>query len=100
MVFLSDASFARLSITTSRGGGRSFVVRERSSRESRGLFVVGSWSGRASLRFAPHLLFFAFACRSRCWHALHMGFPACSPVVAVTHALASAVPQSAQVHPG
>ena len=62
--FLSDASFARLSITTSRGGGRSFVVRERSSRESRGSFVRSS-SGRASLRFAPHPLFFAFALCSR-----------------------------------
>jgi uncharacterized LabA/DUF88 family protein len=27
--FSSDASFARLSSATSRGGGRSFVVRER-----------------------------------------------------------------------
>ena len=75
LIFLSDASFARLSIKTSRGGG--FVVRERSSRESRGSFV-GSSSRRASLRVAPHLLLF-----SRRWHALHTGFPACSPVLAV-----------------
>ena len=97
--FVSDASFARLSITTSRGGGRSFVVRETSSRESCGLFV-GSLSGRASLRVAPHPLLFAFAFRSRRWHALHTGFPACSPVVAVLHPLASAAPHPAHVHPG
>jgi hypothetical protein len=97
--FLSDASFARLSITTSRGGGRSFVVRETSSRESRGLFV-GSLSGRASLLVAPQFLFFAFALCSRWEHALHTGFPACSPVLAVLHSLVSAAPHPAHVHPG